>query len=76
MRLREAIEVFEDHQKDNTKEKTRKSYGCLFRNLETLLNDVVLERVSPQDPYQFLLILTDGQARSTARLMAVTRTIR
>ena len=68
MRLREAIELFKDHQKDNAKEKTRKSYGYLFRNLETLLDDVVLEGMSPQDLYQFLLILTEGRARSTARL--------
>jgi len=68
MRLREAIELFKDHQKDNAKEKTQKSYGYLFRNLETLLDDVVLEGMSPQDLYQFLLILTEGRARSTARL--------
>jgi integrase len=68
MRLREAIELFKDHHKDNAKEKTQKSYGYLFRNLETLLDDVVLEGMSPQDLYQFLLILTEGRARSTARL--------
>jgi len=68
MRLREAIELFKDHQKDNAKEKTQKSYGYLFRNLETLLDDVVLEGMSPQDLYQFLFILTEGRARSTARL--------
>jgi hypothetical protein len=68
MRLREAIKLFKDHQKDSAKEKTQKSYGYLFRNLETLLDDVVLEGMSPQDLYQFLLILTEGGARSTARL--------
>jgi len=68
MRLRKAIELFKDHQKDNAKEKTQKSYRYLFRNLETLLDDVLLEDISPQDLYQFLLILTEDRARSTARL--------
>jgi len=68
MRLCEAIELFKDHQKDNAKEKTQKSYSYLFRNLETLLDDGVLEAMSPQDLYQFLVILTEGRARSTARL--------
>jgi len=60
MRLCEAIELFKDHQKDNAKEKTQKSYSYLFRNLETLLDDGVLEAMSPQDLYQFLVILTEG----------------
>ena len=68
MTLHEAIELFKDHQKHNAKEKTRKSYGYLFRNLETLLEDGPLEAMSPQDLYQFLLLLTEGRARSTARL--------
>ena len=55
MTLHEAIELFKDHQKDNAKEKTRESYGYLFRNLETLLDNVPLEAISPQDLYQFLL---------------------
>jgi integrase len=68
MTLHEAIELFKDHQKDNAKEKTRESYGYLFRNLETLLEDGPLDAISPQDLYQFLLLLTEGRARSTARL--------
>jgi len=68
MTLHEAIEVFRDHQKDNAKEKTQKSYGYLFRNLETLLGNGLLRDISPQDLYQFLLLLTEGRTRSTARL--------
>ena len=68
MTLHEAIELFKDHQKNSAKEKTRESYGYLFRNLEALLDDVALEIISPQDLYQFLLILGEGRARSTARL--------
>ena len=68
MTLHEAIELFKDHQKNNAKEKTRESYGHLFRNLEALLDNGALDAISPQDLYQFLLLLTEGRARSTARL--------
>ena len=68
MTLHEAIELFKDHQKDNAKEKTQKSYGYLFRNLEALIENGPLEAMSPQDLYQFLLLLTEKRARSTARL--------
>ena len=68
MTLHEAIELFKDHQKDNAKEKTRESYGYLFRNLETLLEDGPLDAIRAQDLYQFLLLVTEGRARSTARL--------
>ncbi|MGD0229946.1 MAG: site-specific integrase [Syntrophorhabdales bacterium] len=68
MTLRDAIEQFRDHQKGSAKEKTRESYGYLFRNMEALLGDVVVEDVSSQDLYQFLLLLTEGRARTTARL--------
>jgi len=68
MRLQEAIQVFKDHQKNAAKEKTRKSYGHLFRNMEALLGDAALADISSQDLYQFLLLLTEGRARTTARL--------
>lgn len=68
MTLREAIQVFRDHQKNSVREKTRESYGHLFRNLEALLGDVALDEVSSQDLYEFLLLLTEGRAKSTARL--------
>jgi integrase len=68
MTLHEAIELFKDHQKDNAKEKTRESYGYLFRNLEALLENGPLDAILAQDLYQFLLLLTEGRARSTARL--------
>ena len=68
MTLREAIEVFKDHQKNSARSKTRESYGHLFRNLEALLGDAALGDISSQDLYQFLLLLTEGRARATARL--------
>jgi integrase/recombinase XerD len=68
MTLREAIALFRDHQKNSVREKTRESYGHLLRNLEALLGDAALDEVSYQDLYQFLLLLTEGRAKSTARL--------
>ena len=50
MTLHEAIELFKDHQKDNAKEKTRESYGYLFRNLETLLEDGALDAIVTSGP--------------------------
>ncbi|MGD0231177.1 MAG: site-specific integrase [Syntrophorhabdales bacterium] len=68
MTLRDAIEQFRDHQKNSAKEKTRESYGYLFRNMEALLGNASLDELSSQDIYQFLLVLTEGRARTTARL--------
>ena len=68
MKLRKAIELCGEHQKNTMKEKTQESYGYLFRNLEALLGDAVIEDVSPQELYQFLLLLSEGRAKTTARL--------
>ena len=68
MTLRQAIELFKDHQKNSARDKTRESYGHLFRNLEALFGDATLSGVSSQALYQFLLLLAEGLARSTARL--------
>jgi integrase/recombinase XerD len=68
MPLREAIKMYTDHQKNSVRNKTRESYGYLFRNLEALLGNMVLDDISSQDLYQLLLLLTEGRARSTARL--------
>jgi integrase/recombinase XerD len=68
MTLREAIEMFTDHQKNSVQNKTRESYGHLFRNLEALLGNTEIDHISSQDLYQFLLLLTEGRAKSTARL--------
>lgn len=68
MTLHTAIELFRDHQKNNVREKTRESYSHVFRNLEALLGVTAIDDISSQDLYQFLLLLTEGCARSTARL--------
>ena len=68
MTLREAIELFRDHQKNSVRSKTRESYEHTLRNLEALLGDHALDGISSQDLYQFLILLTEGRAKSTARL--------
>jgi len=68
MTLRHAIEIFKDHQKSSARHKTQESYGYLFKNLDVLLGDVTLDSISAEDLYQFLMLLTEGKARSTARL--------
>ena len=68
MTLRNAIDQFRDHQKNSAKEKTRESYDHLFRNMEALLGDAAFGEISSQDLYQLLLLLTEGRARTTARL--------
>jgi hypothetical protein len=50
MTLREAIELFKDHQKNSARSKTRESYGYLFRNLEALLGDTVKDQGLSPDP--------------------------
>ena len=68
MTLLHAIVLFRDHQKNSVRDKTRESYGHLLRNLEVLLGDRVLESIGSQDLYQFLITLTEGRAKNTARL--------
>jgi hypothetical protein len=46
MTLREAIETFKDHQKNSVREKTRESYGYLFRSLEASLSMGSPRRIS------------------------------
>jgi integrase/recombinase XerD len=68
MRLHEAVELCREHQKNTMREKTRECYDYVFRNMEALLGDPDFEEMSAQDLYQFMLLLTEGRARSTARL--------
>jgi integrase len=68
MTLHEAIALFREHQKNSARDKTRESYSHLLKNLETLLGDHALECIGSQDLYQFLILLTEGRAKNTARL--------
>ena len=68
MTLQEGIELFRTDQKSQAREKTRESYAYLLRNLETLFGETAIEAISADDIHQFLLIVTDGGATSSARL--------
>jgi integrase/recombinase XerD len=68
MTIQEGIELFRTHQKNQTREKTRESYAYLLRNLEMLFGETAMDAISAEDIQQFLLIVTDGRARSSARL--------
>jgi integrase/recombinase XerD len=68
MTLQEGIELFRTHQKNQAREKTRESYTYLLRNFETLFGETMMDAISAEDIHQFLLIVTDGRARSSARL--------
>ena len=68
MTIQEGIELFRTHQKSQAREKTRESHAYLVRNLETLFGETVLEAIRAEDIHQFLLTVTDGRARSSARL--------
>jgi hypothetical protein len=41
---------------------------AIYSNLEALLGDHVLDSIGSQDLYQFLILLTEGRAKSIARL--------
>jgi integrase len=68
MTIREGIELFRTHQKTQAREKTRESYAYLLRNFETRFGETMMDAISAEDIHQFLLIVTDGRARSSARL--------
>ena len=68
MTVQEGVELFRTHQKSQMRKKTRESYAYLLRNLETLFGETAVDAVTPEDIHQFLLIVTDGRARSSARL--------
>ncbi len=68
MTIQEGIELFRTHQKSQAREKTRESYAYLLRNLETLFGETALEAICAENIHQLLFAVTDGRARSSARL--------
>jgi site-specific recombinase XerD len=68
MTIQVGIELFRTHQKSQAREKTRESYAYLLRNLETFFGETALEAIRAENIHQFLLTVTDGRARSSARL--------
>jgi len=68
MTMKQAIELFRSHQQAHIRKKTQDSYRYLVHNFETLFGDSLVEAISSEDIYQFLLIVTEGRAKSSARL--------
>jgi hypothetical protein len=68
MTMKQAIELFRSHQQTHVRQKTQDSYRYLIHNFETLFGDSLLEAITSEDIYQFLLIVTEGRAKSSARL--------
>jgi integrase/recombinase XerD len=68
MTVKQAIEIFRSHQQTHGRQKTRNSYHHVIGNFETLFGDSRAETMTSEDVYQFLLIMTEGRAKSSARL--------
>ncbi len=68
MTVKEAIELFGSHQQAHVRQKTRHGCRYLIRNFEMLFGDPHVEEISREDIYQFLLIMTEGRTKSSARL--------
>ena len=68
MAVKQAIELFGSHQQVHVRQKTRDGYRYLIRNFEALFGDSPVEAISSEDIYRFLLILTEGRTKVSARL--------
>jgi len=68
MTVQEGIELFKRHQQSQAREKMRESYAYLLRNLETFFGEKAMDAVSAEDIHQLLFAVTNGRARSSARL--------
>jgi integrase len=68
MTVKEAVGLFRSHQTIHARQKTRDSYRHPITNFEALFSDMPVDAVSGEDVYQFLLIVTGGRMKSTARL--------
>ena len=67
MTVKQAIELFGSHRQVQVRQNTRDGYRYLIRNFEALFGDSPVEAVSSEDIYQFLLILTEGRTKVSAR---------
>ena len=68
MTIHEGIELFRRQQQSQAREKTRESYAYLLQNLEVLFGEMTVDAISAEHIHQLLLAVTDGRARSSARL--------
>ncbi len=68
MTIREAVELFKQHQKGNVKKNTIRSYGGFLTQLQMSFSDQPVESVSSDDICRFLEECTERLSRSTRHL--------
>lgn len=68
MIIKEALELFRQHQKGNVKKNTLRSYGRFLKQLQVRFSDQPVESVSSDDICRFLEECTEGLSRSTRHL--------
>ncbi|MEI8173633.1 MAG: site-specific integrase [Deltaproteobacteria bacterium] len=68
MTVRDAIHIFQISQKNVHRKRTTDSYRYLLEHLENHFTDSHVERITPNQIYQFLEALTEHTAKSTRRL--------
>jgi integrase/recombinase XerD len=68
MIVKEAINIFQDSQKNIHRKRTKDSYRYLLEHLENQFTDSHIEAITPDQIYQFLEVLTEHTAKSTRRL--------
>ena len=68
MTIKEAVELFRQHQKGNVKKNTIRSYGRFLDQLQVKFSDQQFDSVSPDDISRFLEECTVGLSKSTRHL--------
>lgn len=68
MTIKEAIELFKQHQKSTVKKSTLKSYGRFLEQLKVKFTEEQVISVSPDDIGKFLEESTEGLSRPTRHL--------
>ncbi len=68
MTIKEAIELFKQHQKSTVKKSTLKSYGRFLEQLKVKFTEEQVISVSPDDIGKFLEESTEGLSKSTRHL--------
>ncbi len=68
MIIKEAVELFRQHQKGNVKKNTIRSYGKFLDLLQARFSEKTVDSVSPDDISRFLEQCTEGLSRSTRHL--------
>jgi integrase/recombinase XerD len=68
MIVKEAIDIFQSSQKNIHRKRTKDSYRYLLEHFEKQFTDDHIERITPDQIYQFLEALTEHAAKSTRRL--------